>query len=249
MEPIRSVFSPTQHRETFSHAQSAVESDPPARSRRLDLELDAGARRLTVLEREHRALQKAYTQVEGHLQSVERRLDALMASQAEARGDVPSNAHSAHHVIAREYDALVEQKVQGLARTAANSADAAPHGAVPKMLWLMGQICSALFGSDEPEGKAVLAAVCKSRLDPLASQAGRLSSCALDLRKRSAQTGLPAHWEFELVPGEPLDEEWQEAWPSCDGTLPGQLVIAPAYLVAEQVFSRQKVCTGVSIPD
>ncbi|MFF5538547.1 hypothetical protein ACFY71_39885 [Streptomyces cinerochromogenes] len=214
----------------------------------MDLELDAGARRLTVLEREHRVLQQAYTQMEGRLQDVERRLDALLAARAEARGDVPSNAHSTHHVIAREYDALVEQKVQGLARAAASSVAAAPPGAATRMLWLMGRICSVLFGQDEPEGKAVLAAVGKSRLDPLASQASRLSSCALDLRQRSAQTGLPAHWDFELMPGEPLDEEWQEAWPSCDTTLPGQFVIAPAYLVAEQVFSRQRVCTGLSIP-
>ncbi|MDQ0956061.1 hypothetical protein QFZ24_010070 [Streptomyces phaeochromogenes] len=248
MDFIRNAVSPAQPRETFSHPESAAVGDPPARSRRLDLELDAGARRLTVLEREHRVLQQAYTEMEGRLQSVERRLDGLMAARAETRDDVPSNAHSAHHIIAREYDALVEQRVQGLARAAAHSVAAAPPGAVPRMLRLMGQICSVLFGPDEPEGKAVLAAVFKSRLDPLAPQANRLSSCALDLRQRSAQTGLPAHWDFELVPGESLDEEWQEAWPSCDGTLPGQVVIAPAYLVAEQVFSRQKVCTGVSIP-
>ncbi|MBC2906782.1 hypothetical protein [Streptomyces cupreus] len=212
------------------------------------MELIEGARRLTALEREHRGLQQAYAQLEGRLQSVERRLDTLMAAQAEARSDLPSNAHSVHHVIAREYDVLVEQKVQALARAAAHSVAAASPGAVPRLLWLMGQICSVLFGSDKPDGKAVLAAVCKSRLDPLASQASRLSSSALDLRERSAQTGLPAHWDFEIVPGEPLDEEWQEAWPSCDSTLPGQFVIAPAYLVAEQVFSRQRVCTGLSIP-
>ncbi|MEU0032336.1 hypothetical protein [Streptomyces sp. NPDC006335] len=112
----------------------------------------------------------------------------------------------------------------------------------------MGQICSALFGPEQPEGKEVLAVMGKPRLDPLASQAGRLSSQALELRQRAAQTGLPAHWDFELTPGESLEEEWQEGWPSCDRTLPGQFVIAPAYLVAEQVFSRQRVCTGLSIP-
>ncbi|MBO4258397.1 hypothetical protein [Streptomyces griseorubiginosus] len=246
---LRDMLSMTPPAETFSHQESAVPGDPPAKpSRRLDLELDAGARRLTVLERKHRVLQNACSEMEGRLQSVERRLDALMAARAETRADVPSNAHSAHHVIAREYDALVEQKVQGVARAAAQSVPGAPPGAVPTMLWLMGRICSVLFGPDEPDGKAVLTAVGKSRLDPLAPQASRLSNCALDLRQRSAQTGLPVHWDFELVPGEPLDEEWQETWPSCDSTLPGQFVIAPAYLVADQVFSRQKVCTGVSIP-
>jgi hypothetical protein len=112
----------------------------------------------------------------------------------------------------------------------------------------MGRICRVLFGPDEPSGQAILAPLGRNRLDPLASQAARLSDAASDLRRRSARTGLPAHWDFELLPGECLDKEWQQAWPSCDSTLPGQFVIAPAYLVAEQVFSRQRVCAGLSIP-
>ncbi|MFH8663089.1 hypothetical protein [Streptomyces afghaniensis] len=203
---------------------------------------------MTTLERDYRALQQAHNQLAGRLQSVERRLDALMAAQAETRSDLPSNAHSVHHVIAREYDALVEQKVQGLSRAAAHQQPRDAPGAVPRMLWHMGQICSVLFGPDEPDGKAILSVLGRSRLDPLAPQAGRLSDSAFDLRQRSAQTGLPAHWDFELVPGEHLDQEWQEPWPSCDSELPGQFVIAPAYLVADQVFSRQRVCTGLSIP-
>ncbi|TLS45693.1 hypothetical protein FE633_13065 [Streptomyces montanus] len=214
----------------------------------MDLELDEGTRRLTVLERDYRVLQQACAQFEARLQYVERRLDTLMAAQAETRSDVPSNAHSVHHVIAREYDALVEQKVQGLARAAAHQIPGHAPGAVPVMLWLMGQICSVLFGPDEPDSKAILTALGRSRLDPLASQAVRLSNTALELRQRSKRTGLSARWDFELVPGERLDEEWQEGWPSCDSTLPGQFVIAPAYLVADQVFSRQRVCTGLSIP-
>jgi hypothetical protein len=248
---IRDAFSPVQRPEAFSHPEGNAWGDPPERPRRLDLELDEGARRLTILEREHRELQRAYTQTDERLRSLERRLDALMAARAETREDVPSNAHSVHHVIAREYDLLVEQKVQGLARTAAHSTGVPlppVPGTAPRMLWLMGQISSVLFGPDEPEGKAVLSAMSKTRLDVLAPQASRLSSSALELRRRSAQTGLPAHWDFELTPGEPLDQEWQEAWPSCDTSLPGQFVIAPAYLVAEQVFSRQRVCTGPSIP-
>ncbi|MGP8300213.1 hypothetical protein ACTPOK_20230 [Streptomyces inhibens] len=233
----------------FSHPETPAVPHPPARSRRLDLELDEGARRLTLLERDHNALQRAYEEQRARLSQLETRLDAFMAVQAREREDVPSNDHGAHHVIAREYDAFVEQRVQGLARAAGNSTHGLVPAGVPAALWLMSQICTVLFGPTEPGTAAVLAVLGRGRLDPLAPQAARLRDIALDLRRRSTQTGLPCHWDFELVPGEPLDEEWQQAWASCDRRLPGQFVIAPAYIVAEHVYSLQRVYTNVSIPN
>lgn len=233
----------------FSHPEPHVVPHPPARVRRLDLELDEGTRRLTLLERDHKTLRQAYEEQRTRLSQVERRLDALMAERARERDDVPSNDHSAHHVIAREYDAFVEQRVQGLARAAGASTHGLVPAGVPAVPWLMSRICAELFGPDEPDTAAILAALRRGRLDPLAPQATRLRDTALDLRRRSKQTGLPCHWDFELVPGELVDEEWQQAWPSCDRRLPGQFVIAPAYIVAEQVFSLQRVYTSVSIPN
>ncbi|MGW9301676.1 hypothetical protein ACWHA3_12740 [Streptomyces cyaneofuscatus] len=214
----------------------------------MDLELDEGARRLTLLERDHAVLKRSYEEQLARMVQLERRLDAHMAVHARERDDVPSNDHGAHHVIAREYDAFVEQKVQGMVRTVGtNVYGSAPYG-VPQLPWLMSRISAVLFGPDEPEAATVLAALGRKRLDPLASQAARLCGTALDLRRRSAQTGLPCQWDFELVPGALLDEEWQQAWPSCDRSLPAQFVIAPAYIVAEQVYSLQRVYTGLSIP-
>ncbi|MEV0604521.1 hypothetical protein AB0I82_35215 [Streptomyces sp. NPDC050315] len=219
----------------------------PLRTRRLDLEMDEGARRLTVLERDYISLQRAYEEQSARLAQLERRLDTFMAAQTHEREDVASNDHSTHHVLAGEYDALVEQKVQGLARAAVPTFHGSVPGGTPTALWLMSQISAVLFGPDEPDTAGVLRALGKGRLDRLASQAARLCEAALNLRRRSAQTRLLHEWDFELFPGEPLDEQWQQAWPSCDRTLPGQFVIAPAYVVAEQVYSLQRVYTDHSL--
>lgn len=216
--------------------------------RRLDLEMDEGARRLTLLERDHRALQQAFEGQSARLAQVERRLDSFMATQALERDDLPSNDHGIHHIIARQYDAFVEQKVQGLARAAGDhTAGAVPAGA-PAVLRLMSRLSSVLFGAAEPGTTGILSALGRSRLDPLAPQAARLRETALDLRQRSAETGLPYTWDFELLPGRRIDNTWQQAWPSCEPGLPGQFVIAPAYIVAEQVYSLQRVYTGESLP-
>ncbi|WP_399088167.1 hypothetical protein ACGH2B_12890 [Streptomyces sp. BBFR2] len=194
-------------------------------------------------------LQQAYKAQESRLSRLEKQLDSFMASQTQGRGDIASNSHSAHHVIAREYDVLVEQKVQGLARATAGVAHGEFPNGVPPTLWLMSRICMVLFGPGKPDGETVLAVLGRGRLDQLAPQTARLCEAALNLRRRSAQTGLPCHWDFEIVPGQLIDEEWQEAWPSCERTLPGQFVISPAYVVAEQIYSRQRVFTSIPIPN
>jgi hypothetical protein len=43
-----------------------------------------------------------------------------------------------------------------------------------------------------------------------------------------------------------LDYERQEAWLRCDPYLPVHLVVAPAYVVQGQVYSKQLVVTGAS---
>ncbi|UWM47656.1 hypothetical protein N0X72_00830 [Streptomyces carpaticus] len=234
----------------FSHREAGVVPQPSARARRVDLELDEGARRLTLLERDHNTLQRACEDQATRLAQVEKRLDALMAERARERHDVPSNDHRSHHVIARDYDAFVEQRVQSLARAATRTlSDALAPSDAPAVPWLMSKLCAVLFGPHEPDTATILSALGGGRLDPLAPQASRARDTALDLRRRTQQTVLPCHWDFELLPGEPLDDEWQQAWPSCDATLPGQFVIAPAYIVAEQVYSLQRVYTGRSIPE
>ncbi len=52
---------------------------------------------------------------------------------------------------------------------------------------------------------------------------------------------MPYCWDFESTPGELLDEQRQEAWPSCEPHLPAQAVVAPAYVVAEERSRRRSL--------
>lgn len=234
----------------FSHREPAPASSSRGytnlRPRRVEDQLDAGARRLTELERDHNTLQRQYGEQQQRLTRLEQRLDAFMAAQTRERTDLASNAHGAHHVIAQDYQAYVEQRVQNLARAAAKTPTQTPEG-FPPALWLIGQLCRVLFGSAAPELSMVLEALGLRRLDSLAPQATRVCEAAHQLRRRAEATGLPYQWDFEHVAGQRLDEEWQEPWPSCDANQPGQFVISPAYIVAERVFSLQRLYTGPSL--
>ncbi|MEU6215571.1 hypothetical protein ABZ891_37480 [Streptomyces sp. NPDC047023] len=196
------------------------------------------AQRLTILERDHNDLRRKYAEQQLRLQRMEDRLDALLAARSEAQG-----SHRNEHLdIARQYTVCVEQRVQSFARTAAP-----PGGRRDALLCSIGRVCAVLFGPEPPTTGAVLTAVDRARLDPLAGAAAQLCDRANDLRRRAQATGLPFSWDFEFVPGDLLDPAWQEAWPPCDPDLPGLSVVAPAYLVAEQVYTKQRVQTGITV--
>ncbi|MFD9411278.1 hypothetical protein ACFWBN_30235 [Streptomyces sp. NPDC059989] len=194
--------------------------------------------RLTILERDHNDLRRRYAEQQLRLVQMENRLDALLAARS-----APQGTHRNEHLdIARQYSVCVEQRVQSFVRTAESLGQRSD-----ARLRSIGRVCAVLFGVESPTVGAVLTAVGRARLDPLADSAAQLCDRASDLRRRAQGTGIPFSWDFELVPGDLLDPAWQEAWPPCDPDLPALSVVAPAYLVAEQVYTKQRVQTGIAI--
>ena len=67
---------------------------------------------------------------------------------------------------------------------------------------------------------------------------------ATSLRAKIAEIGIPHEWDFRTEISGTLDDERQEAWLTCDPCLPVNLVVAPAYVVQGQLYSKQLVVTG-----
>ncbi|MYT36012.1 hypothetical protein GTY66_08075 [Streptomyces sp. SID8356] len=200
--------------------------------------VNALARRLTLLERDHKALLRDYEQLRLRVDELEEGAHAW----AGPRPDGAGQDNNLHHLIAREFVVLVEQRVQNLARAAARTQ---PSQDPPEALHRrIGAICRVLFGTAEPSSSALLSAVHRSRLDPLASAAARLCERAQEMRRQRESSVMPASWDFAFTAGAPLDGTWQEPWPGCPAERPGRFVVAPAYLVAEQVYAKQRVHTG-----
>ncbi|MFI8515339.1 hypothetical protein ACIGHB_29845 [Streptomyces sp. NPDC085460] len=195
------------------------------------------SRRLTLLERDYKLLHKEHER----LQTRVAELESHLAPAAPPCPQQPRQGNNVHHLIAREFVVLVEQRVQSLARAASRN----PSQDSPEELHhRIGAVCRALFGQDAPRTETVLAALHRSPLDRLAPTAARLCERGLELRHQAETSGLPTAWDFEFATGTPLDDTWQEPWLGCVNHLPGLFVVAPAYLVAEQVYVRQRLHTG-----
>lgn len=210
-------------------------------------QLDVGSQRLTAVERDNQDLRQELLQAVARVDRLERRFAAMLAAQIRQRGDLPSNAHAEHEIIARDYQTLVEHRLAALART---SVRISPRGPAyqPAHLWYLGELTQALFQEPPVAGQIEAALhLDEAGRNALATPIERVLAEAKALWQRAERTGLPFRWDFDLLPGTELDPGRQAAWLSCDPCLPVQYVIAPAYIVERQVFGLQRVLTGPSL--
>ncbi|MFF3018234.1 hypothetical protein [Streptomyces sp. NPDC057939] len=223
-------------------------SDTPAQAEPAEAFYSSGdprysdiARRVTLLERDNRALLSTLNGLQQRLLDLEEHLRAREVSRPQDTWS-PSAAND-HLAIAREYLTCVEQHIHPFAREATIRL-----GAQLRREPLHRRIAAltlALFDAQTPTPGSVLVAAGLPPHDALNTTATQLCEKAKKLRRRAEDTGMPFTFDFEYVPGAPLDETWQKPWASCEADLPVQFVVAPAYLVAERVYAQQLVHTGV----
>lgn len=242
----------------FSHPPEPLGSCPeapqqdspltaPEDVRRLQHQLGLGNQRLSAVERDNKLLRQELLHTSARLERLERRLAAMLAAQTRQRGDLPSNAHADHQSIARDYQLLVEHHLATLA-LAATAASTSRPTYEPANLWFLGELTRALF-QDYPTAGIVEEALGLNAAGrkTLAPRIDHVLTEVHALRQRAQRTGLPFRWDFDLLPGAGIDPARQAAWLSCDPNLPAQHVIAPAYVVEQQVFCLQRVLTGPSL--
>ncbi|MFI8769409.1 hypothetical protein ACIGN6_31520 [Streptomyces sp. NPDC053792] len=202
------------------------------------------ARRVTLLERENRTLLTSLNGLEQQLRDLQHHLHAQEISR---RQSTPSPSAANHHLsIAREYLTCVEQHVHPFARQTTLKQGGQLlrdplHGRI-------ADLTAALFGVTAPTLSSVLAAAGLPSHDPLTTAAAQLCERANGLRQRARDTGMPFAFDFKYVQGAPLDESRQKPWASCEAHLPVQFVVAPAYVVAERLYTQQFVHTGAPYP-
>lgn len=188
-------------------------------------------------------LEGRITSLEIQNQELEERLGLLLAERTQDRVDLHSERHITHLGLAAEYRTLVVQWMQRVARKLV----AAQVGADFELA--LGQQVSGfaehLFRGSEPNTKALMSSL--GKIDPKSRQLAQ-SMCdrASSLRAKIAEMGIPHEWDFRTEISGALDDERQEAWLTCDPSLPVSLVVAPAYVVQGQLYAKQLVVTGPS---
>jgi hypothetical protein len=179
--------------------------------------------------------------LEAQNQELEQRLGFLLAERTQDRVDLHSEAHIVHLALAAEYRTLVVQWMQRVARKLVSVRARADFELA------LGRLVSGftehLFRDSKPNIKVLISSL--EEADPKTRQLAQ-SMCdrASSLRVRIAEIGIPHEWDFRTEMSGTLDDERQEAWLTCDPSLPVRLVVAPAYVVQGQLYSKQLVVTG-----
>ncbi|MFD5160534.1 hypothetical protein ACFWMJ_21085 [Streptomyces hawaiiensis] len=200
-----------------------------------------------ILELERQVLHgaKVHEEQTASIRRLEARLNAYMASQTRSRGDVASNAHAAQETIAQEVRQFIEQRLQNVARNRLVHADGLSHHPHRQQLpRLLGALCSLLFERRSPDFHQLRTLLNVPEYGPAFETAKELYSKVCEFQARSRATDMRCEWIFEFSYGVPLNPDRQEAWPSCDPGQPVLFVVAPAYIVDDQVYMLQRVFTG-----
>ncbi|MCJ0869167.1 hypothetical protein [Streptomyces sp. AP-93] len=202
--------------------------------------------RLLLLEQRVERIEQSCTSLQHRQKKLESKIDNLLAARTRERPDLATSNHSTHQVIATDYRAVVEQRIQGLARSqVAGSRMMGRYSDRQIIPRFIGLLCEQLF----TQGVLLQSPHIQRNLG-LASDAlavGPIDSVrgvCQELRHRSRQAGLAAVWDFTYTRGVALNHDMQEPWPSCDPRAPVRFVVAPAYMVDDRVFARQYVYTS-----
>lgn len=189
------------------------------------------------------ALDERIAALEIQNEKFEERLGLLLAERTQDRVDLHSERHIIHLGLAAEYHTLVVQWMQRVARKMV-AAQARTDFELALGLQVSG-FTEHLFRGSEPNTKPLMSSL--GNIDPKSHELAQyMCERATSLRARIEEVGIPHEWDFRTEMSGTLDDERQEAWLTCDPSLPVCLVVAPAYVVQGQLYAKQLVVTGPS---
>ncbi|MFC8289284.1 hypothetical protein [Streptomyces cyaneofuscatus] len=172
---------------------------------------------------------------------LESRLDAVIASWTEYRTDIDTEESEAHRVLGERYANFVEQSLYGLARKAvASKLEGAQPVAVAD---LMRKLCGEIFGRAEVVEPRIRRALGVKAGDDLAKAVHKVVVQGSGIVAESNRMQNRGFWEFDHIPGSPVDSNRQRAWQRCDASALVQFVVAPAYTANRITYCRQWVYT------
>lgn len=171
-------------------------------------------------------------EMQAEVSAIDERQASQLAQIDATRSDISDDRHVAQLGLAQQYRSFVEQDLFSLARETAKYF--AFEG--PKREWIpraIGVMCGQLFRLDADV-----------RFQVTSERSRGVLARATELRSRALQSGLNCYWDYYFIPGEALDEDWQQPWGGCDATEPAKFLVAPAYVVGHRIYQRQYVFTG-----
>lgn len=199
------------------------------------------ARNVNQLAEENERLRRQLADREQENADLRARLRQALGAATRERADLTPIEATRHSDIARDFQTLVEQDIQHLARALpASLVDRRHNHWVAKAT---AKICNALFAGDLVSLDGLHRQL---RLD--ASVDGQLVAdvhTQSTIIRRNASAHASVHrWDFFSPQGELLDIARQVPWGQCDVRQPIRFVVAPAYVADGEVHCKQQVYTA-----
>jgi hypothetical protein len=234
--------------EDFEWIDSRAEVSPePGIPRRIaDLEWVSGTgglwRHLAELNNTVSAMRDEIDSLRRENVQLEGRLDVVIASWTEYRTDLDTAESEAHRTLGERYANFVEQSLYGLARKViANKGEGAQAVAIAN---LVRKLCGEIFGRAELVEHRVRRMLGVKAGDELAKTVRKVVVQGSGIVAASGRMQNRGFWEFDHIPGSPVDSDRQQAWQRCDNSAFVQFVVAPAYTANRITYCRQWVYTG-----
>ncbi|MFD5387436.1 hypothetical protein ACFWMG_21295, partial [Streptomyces sp. NPDC127074] len=172
---------------------------------------------------------------------LESRLDGVIVSWTRSREDLDTAESEAHRILANRYANFVEQSLYGLARKAAKAKQIDIQGEV--VVDLLRKLCDELFGRADVSEQRLRRILGVRVSDPLAEAVRRVVTQGRGIVAESRRMKDWGSWDFEHMPGAPINSARQQAWGRCDASAPVRFVVAPSYVVGSTAYCRQWVYT------
>ncbi|MET8507681.1 hypothetical protein ABZV60_23965 [Streptomyces sp. NPDC004787] len=175
---------------------------------------------------------------------LEARLDTVVASWTAFRTDLDTEEAESQRALADRYANFVEQSLYGLARKAVK----AKHGDIQpdRTARLVAALCGELFGRADVSERRVRRVLAIRADHELAQSVQRVVTQARGIVAESARMKTRGFWEFDHIPGAPLDDSRQQVWARCDASASVEFVVAPSYVAGGTTYCRQRVHTSAS---
>ncbi|MFF0472460.1 hypothetical protein [Streptomyces sp. NPDC004284] len=211
---------------------------------RLEAMLDSVAGDTTDLRAYIESMRVETDELRQTVVGLEARLDQMAASWTAFRTDLETEEAESHRALADRYVNFVEQSLYGVARKAVKE----KYGDLPpdKTARMVAALCNELFGRADVSERRVRRVLGIRAEHELAQGVQRVVTQARGIMAESNRMKTRGFWEFDHIPGAPLDASRQQAWARCDASDPVEFVVAPAYVAGGTTYCRQRVRTSAS---
>ncbi|WP_194918540.1 hypothetical protein [Catenulispora rubra] len=239
--------SPWDHHQPFRNPSSSHELGLTTALAGVTRQYETLEHTSTELERRIQAMTHELAAYREQQTQLQKAFDTFRTAHTRDRSMTTTNIHGLHLHLAREHRAFIEQRLNSLARRILSLDDQHPgvqtQHQVAKVIMRLSTLLFPHGPLSAEHVPRILPETFPSAVYPRISQETAAADALYRRIVALNSTQNRVRFDYAFVAGSTVDPAGQEAWPPCDGDAPVSFVLAPAYLVGDDIYQRQLVYT------